>query len=95
MDNQAAGEDTTVIRFASPAQSADALLLATALGLPASSVEKSDDVSGITLFVGKDWRTGNAPAAPPPPPTKAPDSARPLNGDDDSACMDIQPGFTW
>ncbi|MBT2459146.1 LCP family protein, partial [Streptomyces sp. ISL-86] len=94
-DNQAAGEDTTVIRYAKPDQAGDAAAVAAALGLPADSVEKSDSVSGITLFVGKDWRTGNAPTPPPPAPTKAPDSARPLNGDDDQACMEIQPGFTW
>ncbi|KPI26391.1 cell envelope-related transcriptional attenuator [Actinobacteria bacterium OV450] len=92
---QAAGENTTVVRFSGPDQAADAAAVATALGLPASSVEKSDDVTGIVLFVGKDWRTGNAPTPPPPAPTKAPDSARPLNGDDDKECMAVQPGFTW
>ncbi|MFF3861598.1 LCP family protein [Streptomyces sp. NPDC002209] len=92
---QTAAEDTTVIRFSSPDQAGDAAAVATALGLPASSLEKSDDVTGIVLFVGKDWRTGNAPTPPPPAPTKAPDSARPLNGDDDKECMAIQPGFTW
>ncbi|MET9962575.1 LCP family protein [Streptomyces sp. NPDC006326] len=92
---QTAAEDTTVVRFSNPAQAADATALAAALGLPAGSVEKTDDVSGITLFVGKDWRTGDAPTPPPPAPTKAPDSARPLNGDNDQECMAIQPGFTW
>ncbi|MFI8279464.1 LCP family protein [Streptomyces sp. NPDC085929] len=94
-NTQTAAEDTTVVRFSSPDQAGDAAAVATALGLPASSVEKSDDVTGIVLFVGKDWRTGNAPTPPPPAPTKAPDSARPLNGDDDKECMAIQPGFTW
>ncbi|WP_234435554.1 LCP family protein [Streptomyces sp. NRRL F-2747] len=92
---QTGAEDTTVVRFSSPGQAGDAAAVATALGLPASAVEKSDDVTGIVLFVGKDWRTGNAPTPPPPAPTKAPDSARPLNGDDDKECMAIQPGFTW
>ncbi|MFB6616768.1 LCP family protein [Streptomyces sp. NPDC085524] len=89
------GEDTTVVRFADDAQAADAAVVATALGLPASSVEKSDQVSGITLFVGKDWRTGDAPAPPPPAPTALPTSAHALNGDNEGACMPIQPGFTW
>ncbi|MER6782897.1 MULTISPECIES: LCP family protein [unclassified Streptomyces] len=92
---QTGAEDTTVVRFSSPDQAGDAAAVATALGLPASAVEKSEDVTGIVLFVGKDWRTGNAPTPPPPAPTKAPDSARPLNGDDDKECMAIQPGFTW
>ncbi|MFF5447023.1 LCP family protein [Streptomyces sp. NPDC012888] len=94
-DNQAAGEDTTLIRYAGLDQAGDALAVATALGLPPTAVQRSTDVSGVTLFVGKDWRTGDTVAPPPPPPTKAPDSARPLNGDDEGACMEVQKGFTW
>ncbi|MEV7446746.1 LCP family protein [Streptomyces sp. NPDC091204] len=94
-DTQTGAEDTTVVRFATDAQAADAAAVATALGLPAASVQKSDQVAGIVLFVGKDWRTGDAPAAPPPAPTVAPTSAHALNGDNDKACMPIQPGFTW
>ncbi|MFJ3975091.1 LCP family protein [Streptomyces sp. NPDC090021] len=94
-DTQTGAEDTSVIRFATDAQAADAAAVATALGLPAGSMQKSDQVAGIVLFVGKDWRTGGSPAAPPAAPTKAPDSAHALNGDNDQACMPIQPGFTW
>ncbi|WP_235439155.1 LCP family protein [Streptomyces yangpuensis] len=94
-DRQTAAEDTSVIRYATDAQAADAAAVATALGLPAGSVQKSDQVAGIVVFVGNDWRTGGSPAAPPPAPTKAPDSAHALNGDNDQACMPIQPGFTW
>ncbi|MFJ2750320.1 LCP family protein [Streptomyces sp. NPDC087297] len=94
-DTQTGAEDTTVIRYATDAQAADAGALATALGLPAASVQKSEDVGGITLFVGKDWRSGNAPTPPPPAPTVAPTSAHALNGDNEGACMPIQPGFTW
>ncbi|WP_234331939.1 LCP family protein [Streptomyces sp. NRRL S-87] len=94
-DTEGAAEDTTVIRYATADQAGDAQAVATALGLPASAVQRSTDVSGVTLFVGKDWREGDKPAPPAPAPSKAPDTARPLNGDDDGACMDIQPGFTW
>ncbi|MFF8270372.1 LCP family protein [Streptomyces sp. NPDC016562] len=94
-ETQTGAEDTTVVRFATDAQAADAAAVATALGLPAGAVQKTDEVSGIVLFVGKDWRTGAAPAAPPPAPTVAPTSAHALNGDNDKACMAIQPGFTW
>ncbi|MEU3777843.1 LCP family protein [Streptomyces sp. NPDC032472] len=94
-DTQTGAEDTTVVRFSSADQAANAAALATALGLPSSAVEKTDGLSGIVLFVGKDWRTGDAPTPPPPAPTKAPDSARPLNGDNDKECMAVQPGFTW
>ncbi|MFE5721790.1 LCP family protein [Streptomyces erythrochromogenes] len=94
-DSQTGAEDTSVIRYATDAQAADAAAVATALGLPAGSVQKSDQVAGIVVFVGKDWRTGGTPTPPPPAPTKAPDSAHALNGDNDQACMPIQPGFTW
>ncbi|WP_234331016.1 LCP family protein [Streptomyces sp. NRRL F-4474] len=94
-DTQTGAEDTSVIRYATDAQAADAAAVATALGLPAGSVQKSDQVAGIVVFVGKDWRTGGTPTPPPAAPTKAPDSAHALNGDNDQACMPIQPGFTW
>ncbi|MER6255474.1 LCP family protein [Streptomyces sp. NPDC001584] len=94
-DTQTGAEDTTVVRYATDAQAADAGAVATALGLPATSVQKSEEVPGITLFVGKDWRTGNAPTPPPPAPTVAPTSAHALNGDNEGACMAVQPGFTW
>ncbi|MFG2293635.1 LCP family protein [Streptomyces sp. NPDC048603] len=95
VDKHVAAEDTTVVRYAGLDQAGDALSVATALGLPPTAVERSTDVSGVTLFVGKDWRKGDTVIAPPPPPSKAPDSARALNGDDEAACMAIQPGFTW
>ncbi|QES48560.1 transcriptional regulator [Streptomyces venezuelae] len=94
-DRQPAAEDTTVIRYAGLDQAGDALAVATAIGLPPSAVQRSTDVSGVTLFVGKDWRSGPTITPPAPAPTKAPDSARALNGDDDKACMRIQEGFTW
>ncbi|GAA2642543.1 MULTISPECIES: LCP family protein [Streptomyces] len=94
-DTQTGAEDTTVVRYATDAQAADAGAVATALGLPAASVQKSGEVPGITLFVGKDWRSGSAPTPPPPAPTVAPTSAHALNGDNEGACMAIQPGFTW
>ncbi|MCX5607628.1 LCP family protein [Streptomyces sp. NBC_00047] len=94
-DTQTGAEDATVVRFATDAQAADAAAVATALGLPATALQKTDEVSGIVLFVGKDWRTGNAPTPPPPAPTVAPTSAHALNGDNDKACMPIQEGFTW
>lgn len=94
-DTQTGAEDTTVVRFATDAEAADAAAVATALGLPAASVQKSAEVPGIVLFVGKDWRTGDAPTPAPPAPTVAPTSAHALNGDNDKACMPIQEGFTW
>ncbi|WP_326765928.1 LCP family protein [Streptomyces sp. NBC_01591] len=84
----------TGILFPSVDMEGNAQAVAKALGIPLSAVKKSTDVSGITLTVGADWREDgdyHAPAAE----KKTPDSARALNGDDDKACMDIQPGFGW
>jgi LCP family protein required for cell wall assembly len=87
-------EAKTVILYPSADLEGDAQAAAKALGVPLGSVRKSTDVSGVTLIVGADWRTGNAyPASAKP--TKAPQSAAVLNGDKKDACMEIQKGFTW
>ncbi|MEV6649440.1 LCP family protein [Streptomyces sp. NPDC051219] len=94
-DTQFAAEDKTVIRFPSSDLEGDAQAVAKALGLPLTSVERSTDVSGVTLIVGADWRTGTTfPKASATDDGKAPSSARPLNGET-KACMQVQKGFTW
>lgn len=84
----------TGILFPTVDMEGNAQAVAKALGIPLSAVKKSTDVSGITLTVGADWREDgdyHAPSAE----KKTPDSARALNGDDETACMDVQPGFGW
>lgn len=90
----ATSEKTTVVRYPSADLQGDAERVAAALGLPASAVKKSTDVSGVTLVVGADWRSGTAYEAPKEDDT-TPDTANALNASDKSACMDIAPGFTW
>lgn len=68
--------------------------MAKALGVPLKQVRKSTDVSGVTLVVGADWRTGDAYKAAAEP-TAAPSSAAVLHGDKKDACMPVQKGFTW
>ncbi|AVH58329.1 MULTISPECIES: LCP family protein [Streptomyces] len=87
-------EDTTVIRYPSADFEGDALRVAKALGIPARSVEKSTDVSGVTLIVGADWRDGTT-YKPAKDDDKTPESADALNGSDTSACMHVNPNFTW
>ncbi|MEU2841000.1 LCP family protein [Streptomyces sp. NPDC007076] len=84
----------TGILFPTVDMEGNAQAVAKALGIPLTAVKKSADVSGITLTVGADWRE-DGPYHAPSAEEKTPDSARALNGDDKSACMDIQPGFTW
>ncbi|WP_405617293.1 LCP family protein [Streptomyces sp. NBC_01508] len=86
----------TEILFPSADLEGDAQAVAKSLGIPVTSAKKSTDVSGVTLVVGADWRTGDTyPKSAAKDESKTPDTARALNGADDGECMEIQPGFTW
>ncbi|MGC0340251.1 LCP family protein required for cell wall assembly [Streptomyces sp. SLBN-8D4] len=87
-------EATTLVRYPSAELEGDARAVAKSLGIPTSSVKKSTDVSGVTLVVGADWREGTAYKAPKEDDT-TPKTAEALNGADDTACMHVNPGFTW
>lgn len=84
----------TGVLFPSVDMEGNAQAVAKALGIPPTSVKRSTDVTGITLTVGADWREDGDYAAPAAK-DKTPESARALKGDDEGACMDIQPGFGW
>ncbi|MFE7353777.1 LCP family protein [Streptomyces sp. NPDC057543] len=84
----------TGVLFPSVDMEGNAQAVAKALGIPLTAVKKSTAVSGITLTVGADWREDGDYSAPSAA-EKTPESARALNGDDEGACMDIQPGFGW
>ncbi|MDX2694987.1 LytR family transcriptional regulator [Streptomyces ipomoeae] len=90
----ATAEDKTVVRYPSAELEGDAQAVAKALGIPVSQVEKSTNVSGVTLVVGADWRDGTAYKAEKED-DKTPESADALNGADDKACMKVNPAFTW
>ncbi|MEV5463977.1 LytR C-terminal domain-containing protein, partial [Streptomyces cellulosae] len=87
-------EGTTVVRYPSADLEGDARRVAKSLGIPLGSVKRSTDVTGVTLVVGADWRTGTDYEAPERN-NKTPESADALNGADDKACMHVNPGFTW
>lgn len=53
-----------MIRYPSADLEGDARRVAKSLGVPASSVKRSTDVSGVTLVVGADWREDTAYRAP-------------------------------
>ncbi|MET8827719.1 LCP family protein [Streptomyces sp. NPDC004610] len=92
--SSALSEERTVVRYPSADLEGDALRVAEALGVPADAVEKSTEVSGVTLVVGADWREGTRYEAPEADDSM-PDTANPLNGADDSACMRVNPNYTW
>ncbi|MFE9765837.1 LCP family protein [Streptomyces sp. NPDC005808] len=91
---EATAEDKTLIRYPSADLEGDAQRVAKALGIPASSVEKSTSVTGVTLVVGADWREGTTYKAEAEDNT-TPDTAEALNGADDTACMHVNPNYTW
>ncbi|RII15120.1 Biofilm regulatory protein A precursor [Streptomyces sp. YIM 130001] len=86
--------DRTTIRFPSAELEGDAQSVAKSLGLPMSSVKESKDVSAVTVVVGADWRNGDAPEEQKQD-DRTPESADALNGADESACMHVDPNFTW
>jgi LCP family protein required for cell wall assembly len=87
-------EDKTIVRYPSAELEGDAQAVAKSLGIPLSSVEKSTQVSGVTLVVGADWREGTAYEAKAED-DRTPKSAKLLNGANDKACMRVNPAFTW
>ncbi|WP_149548912.1 LCP family protein [Streptomyces marokkonensis] len=87
-------EKRTVVRYPGADLEGDARRVADALGIPAGQVERSTDVSGVTLVVGADWREGTEYAAPGKDDT-TPESANALNGADEEACMHVDPAYTW
>ncbi|NEA51623.1 LCP family protein [Streptomyces sp. SID10815] len=89
--------DKTVVRYPSADLKGDAERVAKALGIPVSSVEKSTDVSGVTLVVGADWRTGSSyPKEAAPKAGDIPKSSDAINGADTGQCMDVSEKiYTW
>jgi LCP family protein required for cell wall assembly len=90
----ATAEEKTLVRYPSADLEGDALRVAKALGIPTSSVKKSTDVSGVTLVVGADWRSGTTYEAPEESDT-TPDTADAMNGADTSKCMHVNENYTW
>ncbi|GGO50995.1 transcriptional regulator [Streptomyces daqingensis] len=91
--------DTTV-SYPREKNRGDALAVAEALGVPESAVKHSSGVEQVTLVIGGDWRDGttfpkDAGGSGGKKENKAPDSADALRGDDDKACMEVNPSYVW
>ncbi|WP_373428777.1 LCP family protein [Streptomyces rishiriensis] len=84
----------TVVRYPSADLEGDAEAVAKALGIPTGQVKKSDEVSGVTVVVGADWRSGTAYKAPVKDDT-TPDTAEAINASDTTQCMHVDPDYTW
>jgi LCP family protein required for cell wall assembly len=91
----------TTISYPRESQRGNALAVAKAIGLPEGAVKHSSGVQGVTLVVGGDWREGTVypkgagGAAGEKKENKAPDSADALRGDNDKACMEVNPSYVW
>lgn len=84
----------THIYYPSAELEGDAHAVAKSMGIPASQVKKSTEVSGVTLVVGADWRTGDA--YPKPKPKKVdPNATEASTASDENNCMDIYKPYVW
>ncbi|MFJ9118311.1 LCP family protein [Streptomyces sp. NPDC102394] len=89
-------EEGTVVRYPSADLEGDAQRVAKSLGIPLSSVKRSTDVSGVTVVVGADWRTGTVyPKQSAPKAGQLPGGTDAINGSDKSQCMDVYAPYRW
>ncbi|MFJ7149715.1 LCP family protein [Streptomyces sp. NPDC100445] len=89
-------EDKTAVRYPSADLEGDAQTLAAALGIPMSAVHRSTDVSGVTLVVGADWRSGSSYSAKSEPKAgDLPDNSDAVNGSDTKSCMPVYSVYRW
>ncbi|MEV5306130.1 LCP family protein [Streptomyces diastaticus] len=93
--NQVKNRAKTAILYPSAELEGDAQSVAEALGMPLGTVRKSTEVSGVTLEIGADWAEGDTFPKPEKGDNEPPESAETLNGSDDTACMEVDPAFTW
>ncbi|MFE0511894.1 LCP family protein [Streptomyces sp. NPDC058964] len=92
----ALSEDRTVVQYPSADLQGDAQSVAKALGIPMSSVKKSTAVSGVTVVVGADWRTGTTyPKESAPKAGDLPSNSDAINGSDKTQCMDVYKVYQW
>ncbi|OKJ99359.1 transcriptional regulator [Streptomyces sp. CB02400] len=92
----ALSEQRTVVRHPGDESAEDARRVAEALGIPASATRRSTDVSGVTVDIGADWRTGTSyPQQKKPEAGDLPDSSDALNGSETGKCMDVYKPYRW
>ncbi|GCB48784.1 LCP family protein [Streptomyces sp. NL15-2K] len=92
----ALSEERTLVRYPSAELEGDAQAVAKSLGIPVSSVQKSTDVSGVTVVVGGDWRTGTTyPKQSAPKAGDLPSTSDAINGSDTSRCMNVYEPYRW
>ncbi|MFF7358885.1 LCP family protein [Streptomyces filipinensis] len=89
-------EDSTVVQYPSADLQGDAQAVAKALGIPMTAVKQSTDVSGVTVVVGADWRTGTGyPKQSKPKAGDLPGGSDAINGSDSTPCMPVYKPYQW
>ncbi|MEU6463217.1 LCP family protein [Streptomyces sp. NPDC046976] len=89
-------QDKTVVEYPSADLQGDAQGVAKALGLPATAVKQTTSVSGVTLLLGADWRTGTTfPKQSKPKAGDVPSNADAINGADKGGCMEVYGPYRW
>ncbi len=89
-------EKETLVRYPSADLEGEAQAVAKTLNIPMSSVEKSTDVSGVTVVVGTDWRTGTSyPKQSQPKAGDLPTNSDAINGADKGQCMPVYKRYQW
>ncbi|MFF4756391.1 LCP family protein [Streptomyces sp. NPDC002514] len=92
----ALAEERTTVRYPSADLAGDAAAVAKSLGIPAGSVKQSTDVSGVTVVVGADWRSGtDYPKQAAPKAGDLPSTSDAINGSDKDQCMDVYKPYQW
>jgi LCP family protein required for cell wall assembly len=95
-DSTAQSQSGTTVSYPSADQKANAQAVATSLGLPGSAVKQSSSVSGITLVIGADWTEGTSyPKANSGANKDVLNQSSALSASDKSACMKINPYYTF
>ncbi|MET8584828.1 LCP family protein [Streptomyces collinus] len=94
--SQTLSEESTVVQYPSADLQGDAQAVAKSLGIPLGSVKQSTDVSGVTVVVGADWRTGSSyPKQSKPKAGDLPAGTDAINGSDSGKCMDVYKPYQW
>jgi LCP family protein required for cell wall assembly len=96
-DSTPESQSGTTLTYPSAGQKASAQAVAKSLGLPSTALRQSSSVSGITLVVGVDWTEGSS--YPKDGGTAANkdvlNQSSALNASDKSACMKVNPYYTF
>ena len=95
-ESQPASQAETTVTYPSAELEGDAQGVAKSLGIPLSSVKASTAVTGITVVVGADWRSGSSyPKKDKPQAGGIPKTSDAINGSDTGACMPVYAPYVW